>query len=83
MDFRIRNPANYQILESGPFEIWNTPSWNRESSIWNAGCGAWNLGSKIVSDLLRRLKVSAYISYFQVSCLEQANVFQTLEYFFR
>ena len=50
MDFGIRNPANYEILESGPFEIWNTLSWNPESSIWNAGCGAWNLGSKMVSD---------------------------------
>ena len=31
---------NYGILESRPFEIWNTLSWNPESSIWNAGCGA-------------------------------------------
>ena len=50
MDFGIRSPANYEILESRPFEIWNTLSWNPESSIWNAGCGAWNLGSKMVSD---------------------------------
>ena len=50
MDFGIRKPANYEILESGPFEIWNTLSWNPESSIWNAGCGAWNLGFKMVSD---------------------------------
>ena len=40
---------NYGILESRPFEIWNTLSWNPESSIWNAGCGVWNLGSKMVS----------------------------------
>ena len=33
MDFGIRKPANYEILESGPFEIWNTLSWNPESSI--------------------------------------------------
>ena len=33
MDFGIRNPAYYEILESGPFEIWNTLSWNPESSI--------------------------------------------------
>ena len=83
MDFGIRNPANYEILESRPFEIWNTLSWNPESSIWNAGCGARNLGSKMVSDQLHRLKVSIDISYFQVSRLEQANVFQTLEYSFR
>ena len=68
MDFGIRNPANYEILESRPFEIWNTLR---------------NLGSKMVSDQLHRLKVSIDISYFQVSRLEQANVFQTLEYSFR
>ena len=28
MDFGIRKPANYEILESGPFEIWNTLSWS-------------------------------------------------------
>ena len=50
MDFGIRIPANYEILESKLFEIGNTLSWNPESSIWNAGCGAWNLGSKMVSD---------------------------------
>ena len=83
MDFGIRNPANYEILESRLFEIWNTLSWDPESSIWNAGCGARNLGSKMVSDQLHRLKVSIDISYFQVSRLEQANVFQTLEYSFR
>ena len=37
----------------------------------------------MVSDQLHRLKVSIDISYFQVSRLEQANVFQTLEYSFR
>ena len=68
MDFGIRNPANYEILESRPFEIWNTLR---------------NLGSKMVSDQLHRLKVSIDISYFQVSRVEQANVFQTLEYSFR
>ena len=41
---------NYEILESRPFEIWNTLNWNPESSIWNAGCGVWNLRSKMVSD---------------------------------
>ena len=50
MDFGIRNPANYKILESRPFEIWNTLSWNPESSICNAGCGVWNLRSEMVSD---------------------------------
>ena len=50
MDLGIRNPANYEILESRPFESWNTLSWNPESSIWNAGCGVWNLRSKVVSD---------------------------------
>ena len=38
MDFGIRNPANYEILESKPSEIGNTLSWNPESSIWNARC---------------------------------------------
>ena len=37
----------------------------------------------MVTDSLHRLKVSVYISYFQVSRLEQANVFQILEYLFR
>ena len=50
MDFGIRNPANYESVESRPFEIRNTVSWNPKSSIWNAGCGVWNLRSKVVSD---------------------------------
>ena len=33
MDFGIRIPANYEILESKPFEIGNKLSWNPESSI--------------------------------------------------
>ena len=50
MDFGVQNPANYEILESRSFEIWNTLScnlvprafpskngWGREKALASAG----------------------------------------------
>ena len=39
MDFGIRNPAKYEIVESRRFEIWNTLSWNPVSGMRDVECG--------------------------------------------